>query len=102
MSQAKGRPIIVAEAIKLHKLCREGKLSKIREFLDGVDKKSIEEMLASRSGALGYTLLHETVASGNSEILNILLGMTGDVNCRAGSDYTVATLHSTSRPAAET
>ena len=86
MSQAKGRAM--TEAMKLHKLCREGKLSKIREFLDGVDKKSIEEMLASRSGAFGYTLLHETVASGNSEILNVLLGMAGDVNCRAGSGYT--------------
>ena len=85
MSQAKGRAM--AEA-KLHKLCREGKLSKIREFLDGVDKKSVEEMLASRSGTFGYTPLHESAASRHSEVLNFLLGIAGDVNCRAGSGYT--------------
>ena len=56
--------------------------------MDGLDQKSIEEKLANRKGVFGYTPLHESVTSGHSEVLNFLLGIAGDVNCRAGSGYT--------------
>ena len=86
MSQTKGRTM--TEDAKLHKLCQEGKLRKIREFVNGLDQKSVEEKLANRKGVFGYTPLHESVASGHSEVLNVLLGIAGDVNCRANSGYT--------------
>ena len=86
MSQAKGRTM--TEDAKLHKLCQEGNLRKIREFLDGLDQKSIEEKLANRKGVLGCTPLHELVVSGHSEVLNALLGRAGDVNCRTIDGFT--------------
>ena len=78
----------MSDDARLHKLCQEGKLRKIREFVADLDQKSIEDKLANRKGVFGYTPLHESVASGHSEVLNFLLGRAGDVNCRANSGYT--------------
>ena len=86
MSQA--MPRTMTDDARLHKLCQEGNLMKIREFVADLDQKSFDDMLANRKGVFGYTPLHESVASGHSEVLNFLLGRGGDVNCRTKSGYT--------------
>jgi len=75
---------------KLHKLCHEGNLEKVKEFVKKLDPDMLKEKLANRKGVFGYTPLHEAVASGKANVLNFLLGETKDahVNCRANSGYT--------------
>ncbi len=74
----------------LHKLCRDGKIMKVREFVEKLDDKSLVEKLANRIGVFGYTPLHEAVASGRADVLDYLLEKTKNthVNCRANSGYT--------------
>lgn len=75
---------------KLHKLCHDGNLRKIREFVEKLDDKALAEKLANRKGVFGYTPLHEAVASGKADVLDYLLEKTNNahVNCRANSGYT--------------
>lgn len=75
---------------KLHKLCHDGNIRKIREFVEKLDERALAEKLANRKGVFGYTPLHEAVASGKSNVLDYLLEKTKDahVNCRANSGYT--------------
>ena len=75
---------------KLHKLCHEGNLKRVTNFVEKLDDKSLAEKLANRKGVFGYTPLHEAVASGKADVLDYLLKRTKDahVNCRANSGYT--------------
>ncbi len=75
---------------KLHKLCHEGNLKKIKEFVEKLNDKALADKLANRKGVFGYTPLHEAVASGKAEVLDYLLEKTKNahVNCRANSGYT--------------
>ena len=73
---------------RLHKLCQEGQLNEIQEFVAGMDQNSIKNKLANRKGVFGYTPLHDSVANRHSEVLDFLLIIAGDVNCRANSGYT--------------
>ena len=74
---------------KLHKLCHDGNLRKIKDFVEKLDEKTLGEKLANRKGALGYTPLHEAVARGKADVLDYLLEKTNThVNCRANSGYT--------------
>ena len=72
----------------LSNFCRAGRLDKIREYLDSVDKKTLEERLSNRRGVFGYTPLHEAVSGGHKDVLKFLLKQGGIVNCRANSGYT--------------
>ena len=75
---------------RLHKLCHEGNLGKIKDFVERLDAKSLAEKLAVRKGSFGYTPLHEAVASGRPEVLDYLLAKSRNahVNCRSHSGYT--------------
>ena len=73
---------------RLHKLCQDGSLKRVTEFVESLDTKTLEEKLANRKGVFGYTPLHEAVASGHAKVLDFLLKKAGDVNCRANSGYT--------------
>ena len=75
---------------RLHKLCHDGNLKKIKTFVEDIDPQILGEKLANRKGVFGYTPLHEAVASGKPEVLRFLLARTGNanVNCRANSGYT--------------
>ena len=75
---------------KLHKLCHEGNIRKIKDFVEKLNEKALADKLANRKGVFGYTPLHEAVASGKSEVLDYLLDKTNNahVNCRANSGYT--------------
>ena len=75
---------------KLHKLCHDGNLRKIKAFVEKLDEKTLGERLANRKGVFGYTPLHEAVASGKADVLDYLLEKTNNthVNCRANSGYT--------------
>ena len=85
-----GKTGFLQDDSRLHKLCHDGNLKKIKEFVDKLDEKSLAEKLANRKGVFGYTPLHEAVASGKAEVLHYLLDKTNDahVNCRANSGYT--------------
>ena len=72
----------------LHKLCQDGSLKKVVEFVASLDMKTLDEKLASRKGVRGYTPLHEAAASGHAKVLDFLLRRAGDVNCRAYRGYT--------------
>ena len=74
----------------LHKLCRDGNLKKIKEYVEKLDKPQLVEKLANRKGVFGYTPLHEAVASGRTDVLDYLLEKINNahVNCRANSGYT--------------
>ena len=75
---------------RLHKLCHDGNIKKVRDFVERLDEKSLAEKLANRKGVFGYTPLHEAVASGKPDVLDYLLEKTKNahVNCRANSGYT--------------
>ena len=75
---------------RLHKLCHDGNMKKIKGFVEDIDPQVLGEKLANRKGVFGYTPLHEAVASGKPEVLKYLLDRTGNanVNCRANSGYT--------------
>lgn len=73
---------------RLHRFCHDGKMDKIREYVDSVDKKTLEERLSNRRGVFGYTPLHEAVSGGHENVLKFLLKQGGIVNCRANSGYT--------------
>jgi len=83
---------------KLHKLCHDGNIRKVREFVEKLDDKSLAEKLANRKGVFGYTPLHEAVASGKAEVLDYLLDKTKNahVNCRANSGCTPLHIAATS------
>ena len=74
----------------LHKLCHDGNLRKLKDVVEKLDEKTLEEKLANRKGLSGYTPLHEAVARGKVDVLDYLLNKTNNahVNCRANSGYT--------------
>ena len=74
----------------LHKLCRNGDLKKVREFVELRDGEHLAEILTNRKGLFsGYTPLHEAVAGGHFRVLDLLLNWTdAGVNCRAKRGYT--------------
>ena len=78
------------KSVRLHKLCRDGNMKKIKAYVDRIDIILLGKMLASRRGIFSYTPLHEAVASGKPEVLNFLLDKTGNanVNCQTISGYT--------------
>lgn len=81
----------LADDARLHKLCQDGDLSKIKDFVNQFpDRMTLDDRLANRKGVFGYTPLHEAVASGHHDVLDTLLRKAGDshVNCRANSGYT--------------
>ena len=61
---------------RLHKLCHDGNLKKIRAFVKDMDPHVLGERLANRKRVFGYTPLHEAVASGKPEVLKFLLEQT--------------------------
>ena len=68
----------------LHKLCREGNMTKLRDYVDRIaDKVLLGRMLANRRGISGYTPLHEAVVGRKPEVLKYLLSLTGNasMNC---------------------
>ena len=73
---------------RLHRLCQEGKLKKVQEYVSKVDRASLDVKLANHKGVFGYTPLHEATANGHYPVLDYLLGQGGTVNCRANSGYT--------------
>ena len=87
---AQARTGFLQDDSKLHKLCHDGKIAKVKEFVEKLDDKALAEKLANRKGVFGYTPLHEAVASGRADVLDYLLEKTKNthVNCRANSGYT--------------
>lgn len=79
-----------ADDTRLHKLCHDGNLKKIKAYVKDMDPDILREMMLSRKGVFGYTPLHEAVASGKPVVTKFLLEQTGntDVNCRANNDCT--------------
>ena len=74
----------------LYKLCREGNLRRVKDFVEKLDDDTLKDKLRMRRGVSGYTPLHEAVASGKAEVLDYLLERTKNVpvNCRANNGYT--------------
>ena len=85
---------LINEDGRLHKWCKEGKIKKVREFIDTC--KDLSLRLAYRRGVLGYTPLHEAVSNGHTEILQLLLRHDGDVNSRANNGCTLLHLAASS------
>ena len=80
---------IIKDAVTdyLHALCKEGKYKEIEEFIRTC-KTDLTILLVDRRGPYGYTPIHEAVANGHSQVLQLLLEYDGDPNCRANSGYT--------------
>ena len=72
----------------LRSLCHDGKIDKIREYVDSVDKETLEERLSYKKGVFGYSVLHVAVSSGHEDVLKFLLEQGGIVNCRTNSGDT--------------
>ena len=79
---------ILQDDAHLHKLCQEGKLKKVQDYVNTLEPDVLELKLDNHKGVFGYTPLHESVANGKNDILDFLLSKGGDVNCRANSGYT--------------
>ena len=75
---------------RLHRLCAEGNVDNVREYVDSfTDQDLLKARLnQSHKGVFGYTPLHEAVANGHSGVLMFLMGKGGEVDCRANSGYT--------------
>lgn len=78
----------VQDDARLHRFSREGRLDKIREYIDSVDPQTLEDRLGNRRGVFGYTPLHEAVNGTHADALEILLQKGGDINSRANTGYT--------------
>lgn len=67
-----------------------GRLDRIKELVQNTDPYVLSIKLATQKGVFGYTVLHEAVASRNTEILDYLLEQTeaASVNSTAKSGYT--------------
>ena len=78
----------VQDDARLHCFSREGRLDKIREYIDSVDPLTLEDRLNNRRGVFGYTPLHEAVNGGYPDALEMLLNKGGDINSRANTGYT--------------
>ena len=74
---------------KLHKLCYEGNINKVKEFIEKLGEDELAEKLSIRKGVFGYTPLHEAVASGKAYVLDYVLCRTENahVNCRANRGH---------------
>ena len=85
-----GCSVFLAQEAKLHKLCQDGNLVRIKAFVDDIDPQVLGDKLANRIGTFGYTPLHNAVVSGKPEVLHYLLEKTNNanVNCRANSCFT--------------
>ena len=74
---------------RLHKLCQEGDLGTVQEYVGSLDKITIAIKLTNRRGLLGYTPFHEAAGNGHTPVLVYLLGLgCGDVNVPATNDST--------------
>ena len=87
---------IVNDDWRLHKLCKEGKLKLVQEYVCKLDKPLLEVKLENRKGAIGYTPLHEATTNGHFPVLDYLLQQGGTVNSRANSGYTLLHLAASS------
>ena len=87
-------PTPAAKDGRLHSWCKEGKIKKVREYIDTC--KDLPLRLAYRRGMFGYTPLHQAVSSGHSNILQLLLRYGGDVNSRSNTGYTLLHLAASS------
>ena len=78
--------------VNLHKLCRDGDLERIEDYVRSVDRRTlIEHLQLQKETALGYTPIHEAVTGDHDEVLAYLLELGGrdiDVNCRSKSGFT--------------
>ena len=85
MAASRGFLSFLADDSKLHRLCHDGNLKKVKAFVEDIDPQLLGDKLSERKGFFGYTPLHEAVASGKPEILNFLLERTknANINCRA-------------------
>ena len=85
-----GCSVFLAHEAKLHKLCQDGNLVRIKAFVNDIDPQVLSYKLGNRKGIFGYTPLHNAVVSGKSEVLHYLLEKTNNanVNCRANGGYT--------------
>lgn len=79
---------IIQDDARLHRFCHDGRMTKIKEYLENVPPENVDDRLNNRRGVFGYTPLHEAVSGGHDQVLDYLLGLGGDVNCRANSGYT--------------
>ena len=81
---------LLQDDAKLHKLCHDGNLKKIKAYVEKLDDDVLRDMLASRKGTFGYTPLHEAVANGKANVLDYLLSRTQNahINCLARSGFT--------------
>ena len=88
----RGAAVGVADDDKLHKLCHDGNLDKIRTFVEDIDPQLLSDKLGNKpkGSIFGYTPLHTAVASGKPEVLAFLLERTKreNVNCCANIGYT--------------
>ena len=73
---------------RLHKLCREGNIEKVQEYVAKMDRDLLDAKLANHKGEFGYTPLHEATTNGHYLVLNYLLEQGGTVNCRTNNGYT--------------
>ena len=80
---------IIQNDARLHRLCHDGKMKHIKDYLSVIPEENVDDRLNSRRGFFGYTPLHEAVSGGHDVVLDFLLGKGGDVNCRdSAAGYT--------------
>ena len=78
------------DSSKVHKLCDEGNLVKVKKYIETLSDEELIAKLSTRKGVFGYTPLHLAVAGGHTEVLEYLLSKCSKelVNCTANSGYT--------------
>ncbi|XP_011409048.1 PREDICTED: tankyrase-2-like, partial [Amphimedon queenslandica] len=79
---------IFKDDAKLHKLCHDGKIERIKDFVATVEPEILLDRLNNRRGVFGYTPLHEAVSGNRSKVIPYLVELGANVNARANSGYT--------------
>ena len=72
----------------LNKLCQEGKLKEVQDYINRLDEETLGAKLSFRAGPLQYTPLHEAAANGHTSLVDLLVACGADINCRSKGGHT--------------
>ena len=72
----------------LNRLCQEGKLQEVQDYINKLDASTLAAKLCHSAGPLQYTPLHEAAANGHTSLVDLLVTCGADINCRSKGGHT--------------
>ncbi|KAL5487196.1 hypothetical protein EMCRGX_G019771 [Ephydatia muelleri] len=72
----------------LNRLCQEGKLQEVQDYINKLDTSTLAAKQCHSAGPLQYTPLHEAAANGHTSLVDLLVTCGADINCRSKGGHT--------------